>query len=217
MEKDMLWHKIYDAMNTEECPICSLLKNDLNMQMEIFLYENVNDRGIRAKIISSKGFCSNHAYILMNEFGDPLAHAILYSDLINNYIKELDKKSDFLNEISSNFNKKNKTNEKCIFCERTEINEKIYCDKFSKEYGGEFQEKYQQTAVLCREHLNMTTAKNAKQNKLIIEHTINKYQNVLDMLSEIIRKSDYRYFGESWTEEEKSAWKKAVGIISKKI
>ena len=39
-------------------------------------------------------------------------------------------------------------------------------------------------------------------------------KDMLDSLSEIKRKNDYRYSEEEWTNDEKTAWKKVVGIIN---
>ena len=55
---------------------------------------------------------------------------------------------------------------------------------------------------------------NKKTVGRLVEATMEKYKTLNSHLSEIKRKSDYRNTHEKWTDEEKSAWKKAVQIFN---
>lgn len=81
MGRDMLWYELFNGLKNNNCPICELVHKKTVQSMEGFLYESANDTAIRNKINHSNGLCNYHAYMLM-ERGDPLAHAIIYTDLL---------------------------------------------------------------------------------------------------------------------------------------
>ena len=80
MEKHLSYFALLDALKEKGCPICFLLKKNTNKSMDDFLYEQVNDSGIRKAIRDSFGFCNRHAWQLRN-IGDGLGLSIIYKNL----------------------------------------------------------------------------------------------------------------------------------------
>ncbi|MGE5584814.1 MAG: DUF6062 family protein [Bacillota bacterium] len=87
--KHMTYYNLRDAMAKPGCPICRLASEAVAHYLETFLYENVNDPGIRADLRRSNGFCPRHAGLL-RDHGDPLGHAIIYGDLVDHLLGSLE-------------------------------------------------------------------------------------------------------------------------------
>ena len=56
MAKDFVWHELYDRMENDCCPVCALIEKRLHQAMDRFLFDSVNDRGLRKKIADAHGF-----------------------------------------------------------------------------------------------------------------------------------------------------------------
>jgi|LSQX01.2.fsa_nt_gb hypothetical protein len=144
MKRDTVWHELFDRMTGNDCPICSLLQTRVESFMQSILYEGVNDPKIRASILQSRGFCNAHAYQLL-ALGDPLGHAIMYYDLIEQFGKELVEKPER--------DKKDKTTGSCLFCESVDQGEQVYINHFASCMSDhDFFEKYQSQGLICRHH-----------------------------------------------------------------
>ncbi|MCK9478318.1 MAG: DUF6062 family protein [Firmicutes bacterium] len=211
MGKDMVWYALYDAMQKEQCPICELVIKGTLQSIESFLYEGVNDRALRSEICSANGFCSHHAYMMMKK-GDPLAHALIYGDLLNRAI-------DFSNSSNNKGQNSSRPSNKCLFCSQANASEKIYIEAFTNAFGDEkFSEKYSKGGLLCMPHLNMIQNFNKKPNiSKIKEITLSKYEKLIHHLDEIKRKNDYRFSHEEWSKQEALAWKQVVYVLNSKI
>jgi hypothetical protein len=207
MDKEAVFHELMDRMVDNLCPICEFVDFRMTESMDRFLYDGVNDPNIRLKLVKSDGFCNDHSHRLL-ELGDPLTHAILYNDLINFFIASLDnKKTKKLSRLHSD----------CLFCEQKQKNEQDYTKAFLEFYSdSDFRNRYEESGLLCVAHLTDMYNIKLKNNKLfekIKDTTIEKYKILSKDLSEIRRKSDYRFTHEEWTDSEKSAWIKAVNLF----
>jgi hypothetical protein len=207
MNKEQVFHELLERMVDNKCPICEFVDFRMTESMDRFLYDGVNDPNIRLKLVKADGFCNYHSHRLL-ALRDPLTHAILYYDLIDFFIKNLnDKKTKKLSRLHSG----------CMFCEEKHNNETGYIKAFLEFYSiSEFQKKYEESGLLCVAHLTDMYNIKLKNNKIfeqIKETTIEKYKILSKDLSEIKRKSDYRFTHEEWTENEKLAWTKAVNLF----
>lgn len=210
MARDFVWHELYDLMEEDNCPVCALIDKRLHQAMDRFLFDSVNDRGLRKKIAEAHGFCNFHAHRL-KEMGDPLAHAILYTD--------------FLTQLSAEMrlNKPKKMNaylakQGCLFCETAATGEKSYVPVMVEGFADtDFVKKYESSGLLCAAHLTQFLEKckwKPAIAKKIIEINEKKYQHMIAVLSEIKRKNDYQNQHEVWTDEEKNMWKKVVSVMN---
>ncbi|MBQ3004428.1 MAG: hypothetical protein IJD88_00710 [Clostridia bacterium] len=200
--KTQKYYDFLDYFEFDDCPICRMHKNWLDEFIDAFLYECVNDRKMRKRIMETGGFCPSHARAMLAQ-GDPLAHSIIYSVLIDDYLEK------------PNAKKK----DGCLICdlEKDAIVRilKAFLDFFeeSEEFVNKFSEK---GCCICRPHLKAlkTMTRNKELiNKLdVIQEDNLKTANI--HLKEIIRKHDYRYKGEQLNEEEKRAWKRAVHLMA---
>ncbi len=210
MAKDMVWHELYDRMEGNRCPVCELILQRTKSFMGSILYEGVNDSSVREKIKSSYGLCNYHASMLMNS-GDPLAHALIYHDLIHQAIYHMN---------LGKYNEEALTHSRCIFCEQAILSEKQYLQSFADTFlDAAFRKRYEDAGMLCYPHLVLLSSlKGIRANVLegIKKPTKQKYESMLKDLEEIQQRNDYRFSQEPWTEELKISWKKAVFITNDK-
>ena len=203
--KEIIYEELMNRMKKGVCPICDFVEFRLAEALERFLYEGINTPHTRAKIEWTNGFCNHHAHRLL-QLGDPLSHAILYHDFMNNVMKDVPDKRSKTDRSA---------HKECFFCHIQKSNEDDYTKAFLEFYKNqEFSKQYEtEDAILCVPHLVAIQKIRFGDKKMvsrIVEATMEKYKNLNHHLSEIKRKSDYRNSHEVWTEEAKEAWKKAV-------
>ena len=206
MSNDIVWHELYDRLDTGVCPICSLIVTRTESFMNSILYEGVNDQSVRDLICNAEGLCNAHAYQLLAH-GDPLGHAIIYSDVLNRIIEKMD--------ITREPVKANR--EKCFFCQSVEHSESAYVKSFAEGLTDEaFRTRYSENGILCVHHYRTVLGKikDASIQDFLKQTAIRKYRGLVNSLNEIKRKNDYRNSDEAWTMDEKNAWKKVVAIIN---
>ncbi|MFA5675583.1 MAG: DUF6062 family protein [Christensenellales bacterium] len=211
MAFDITSHELFDRLYEQKCPVCELINHCTEQHMDSFLYESVNDKDLRIKIRESKGLCNYHSYMLL-KMGDPLAHAIIYSDLIDNAVLELKSKKAKKHKMSY------QNNALCLFCAERRDAEKRYINAFIESFKyNNFAEKYKAGALLCLPHLELAiSVKDNDITEKIKRVTLQKYDALLEDLSELKRKHDYRFLDEPWTKSERKAWQKAVYVFCSK-
>lgn len=214
-ESHMLWNNLMEHMVNDNCPVCSLMKERNHSAMDNFLYECANLPDIRLKIKKEGGFCERHSKEL-REFGDPLAHAILYQDLFDEAFQELNQ--TFLPKKITFLGKKESQKNNCFFCRKEKTGEEHYTKAMANAVSNaKFLETYTQKGMLCLPHLKMALSSKTKDQekvKQLKQITWNKYNKIWDSLKEIVRKHDFHYTNEPLTEQEKKDWKRAVDIFN---
>ena len=205
MIKTQKYYDFMDMFENDECPICQMRQKWAHEFIDAFLYEGVNDKNFRKIIRDNGGFCRKHAYDMMSQ-GDPLAHAILYSDLIGDYLKDIDKKK-----------KKG-----CLVCSKEQEADEIMYRAFMEYFSGDkdFYNKFSETkSVICKPHLKELKKmfrKNKAQIDGLYEVQIENLKIAKGHLDEIMRKHDYRYKNEPLTDDERLAWQRAVKLMAGK-
>lgn len=210
MAKDFVWHELYDLMEEDRCPVCDLIEKRIRQAMDRFLFDSVNDRGLRKKIADAHGFCNFHAHKL-KEMGDPLAHAILYTDFLEQLSMEI--KQSKPKKMRAYLQR-----EACLFCENAQTGEKSYIPVMLEGFtDADFTAKYEKSGLLCAAHLVMLLEKCKWKPELarkITEINDRKYRHIIEVLAEIKRKNDYQNQHEPWTDEEKEMWRKVVSVMN---
>ncbi len=204
---DMVYYELLDHMKNGNCPVCSLIQLRTKQAMDGFLYESVNDPSIRRSILKAYGLCNTHSWQLQS-IGDPLAHALIYGDLLHQEVDALKHPRSLLNSLEHTG---------CIFCNRALACEQQYEKAFLEAYAGEeFRKLYQTDGMLCLTHLKQAMQfKNiAMIQSALLSDTLIIYERVMSDLSQIKRKNDYRYMDEPWTDSERTAWQRAVAIVN---
>lgn len=219
VDKHMFFFNFLDALKEGRCAICSLLKKTIHKLMDDFLYEQVNDPGVRNEIRESLGFCSLHAWQLQ-KFGDPFGSAIIYDDLMQLVVDRIERTAisekgikEFSAEILKIDNKSyHRKKAICPVCKSRTEAEARYVSTFIESFNEpEFLSCYKSSFGLCLPHLRKVI--NSCRQKKIIREVLNielaKMKELINELKEIQRKHDYRFSHEGFGKEG-DAWIRAV-------
>jgi len=223
MEKHQVYFNLLDVLEEPGCPICSLVKKKIQKLMDDFLYEQVNDPGVRKEIRKSLGFCSIHSWQLQ-KFGDCFGLSIVYEDLLNilkGKIKgllafpEKNMPKILLSQLLENKGKRGyHANVKltCPICKEQNEIEKRHIDTLLEYFNdAEFNAAFKLSFGLCLPHLVTTLGmcKNKKAIATLFKIELEKLEALREELSEIQRKHDYRFSDEGFGKE-KDSWIRAI-------
>ncbi|MBN2677329.1 MAG: hypothetical protein JXR32_04600 [Anaerolineaceae bacterium] len=225
-------YDLLEACKEPGCPVCRLENRYVKSYLEHLFYESVNDPGLRKTLRLSMGFCPEHGWLAANQkLGDRLGFAIIYKDVINTTIKQLNR------EIKAPTRRWKKLRGiipyklitlmdraaftlspkvRCPVCQNQEkmlaiiissIIEKGSLQKMLDAIGNSEGLCFPHLARVFQEVKDPTICK-----KLIAIH-LDKLNVVHKDLAEIIRKSDYRFVDEGMGKEA-GAWKRALEITT---
>lgn len=213
MEKDIVYHALKDCMEGGACPICTQTEQHIRSTMRSVLYESMTDVEIRDTIKSARGFCRHHSNQFLEQ-GDALNHAIVYGDALRSALQDV---------VNGDY-KYYEQRESCYFCDMAKEAEDAYAGAcWQAFHDEEFFSAYEKGGLLCMVHLHAMESASEKEKSgeetylKLAQTTIDKYQIMIRQLDEIVRKSDYRNLSEEWTEDEKTAWKRAVSVIHDRV
>lgn len=220
IDKHLLYFNLLDALKEEGCAICHLLKGAVHKLMDDLLYEQVNDPGVRSKIRESLGFCSLHAWQL-KKFGDPLGAAIIYNDLLQMVVADIERRAMSEKRRAKILGKKiltivnkvdGRKNVTCPICKLREEAETRYVSTFIESVTeSDFLSSYKNSFGLCLPHLGKVI--NSCRQKETIRSILNiesaKMKELICELKEIQRKHDYLFSHEGFGKE-RDAWIRAI-------
>ncbi|MFH1238891.1 MAG: DUF6062 family protein [bacterium] len=203
--KHTAYFNLLDVLKESGCAICSLIKKSVHKSMDSFLYEQINDSGVRKEIRESLGFCNRHAWQLQ-KFGDGLGLSIIYRYLSELLIDKMDKKVGQKTLIKKllqdkeirNFQKIQNT---CRVCKGVKEVERRYIGVFIDNFeDAEFQFAFKNSFGLCLPHL-LTVLRLCKERKVsvgVLKIELVKIKSIIEELKEFERKYDYRFSGEKF-------------------
>ncbi|MEJ2711482.1 MAG: DUF6062 family protein [Anaerolineales bacterium] len=219
---------LLEACSQPGCPVCSVVHQSTNRYLENLFYENVNDVELRAKLVASRGFCNQHAWMALKPgVGDALGVAIIYHDVLGNVLNDLPSQppaahkdiSTLLGHIPRQLSSAIKAaitaltpQAPCPACQQREgttrlttttLIENLHEDKLSDALAG--------SDGLCLPHLRLVLdqVKTSQDFNILLNIHIPKLQSLRDELAELIRKNDYRYSDEEFGHE-RDAWRRAI-------
>ena len=214
------------------CAVCQLTTRSVTRRLRAFLAEYVNDPATRETLRRARGFCAPHTRQLAM-LGDPLAIAILYSDLARltrerweqEGIEGVTSKGAASKAVASigtllarwrRFKAPVAVVAQCPGCgaqaEAEARNVEALAGSLSEP---EVWEALQANGGLCIPHIQQILAKAtpADAQRLLHLETL-RLSDLQAELEEIIRKNDYRFRGEAWGPE-KDAWRRALDKLKR--
>jgi len=212
--KHTTYFNLLDALKEQGCPVCFVIKKNAQKFMDDFLYESVNDPGIRKQIKESVGFCNRHAWQLQ-KFGDGFGLGIVYEDIMRLVLRRLEKaygSSASLKAILKQLDKDEQAKKSCIFCKEEKDVEGRYISVFLENFDDpELEFAYENSFGLCLRHLNLTIKKdkNKKLTNEFIAIEATKLNGLIAEVKEFLRKHDYRFSKEKFGKEGDS-WIRAI-------
>jgi hypothetical protein len=199
--RHMTYYDLSDALAQPGCAVCRLVANAVDRYLRGLLHESVNNPGVRERLRASSGFCREHSWQLQRR-GDSLGIAILWRDLLTQGVQPE-------NERRRRTDKRR--NRMCPACEIALEAQYRYLETLLEHLeAGALRDEYVASAGLCLSHLRAALGHSPSGARdFLLASESEKLRRLVDELSEIIRKNDYRFRDEPWGPE-KDAWIRAT-------
>ena len=201
-DKHMEYYAFLDACRESSCPICSLLNKTADHLIGQLLYEEVNDPEVRKRLRESLGFCRLHA-LLMVRAADGFGTAIIYKDILE-IIRAGLKNHRILRSTKD-----------CPICTSLAEREAHWVGTVATHIqDDELKKAISASQGFCLDHLReVLRAVDGKSQQFVAAVHVEKFDAVIYDLGEFIRKHDYRFHGEKFTESEAGSWQRAVRVM----
>jgi hypothetical protein len=218
-------YKLLEALRKPGCSICRLEQQSVERYLDNQFYENVNSPAWRDRLRTSHGFCREHAWLGVDQrLGDALGYSIIYHDIVNSVLKQLDAKQrsivprrrasprNWLAQVRTALTPRRR----CPACEyREEMTRQILSAFVEDLPSPELMDALQASEGLCLPHLQQsleTITDRSMQEKLLSIHR-EKLEKLKTELAEFIRKNDYQAIQEGFGSEG-DAWLRSIGMIA---
>jgi len=206
-EKHLSYFAVLDAFNSKECPVCFLVKQQIEKYFDNLLYEDVNDIIFRREFRKNHGFCNYHSYKFLS-YNDGLAISLTHRDLIVDVIEGLKSKSiKYLSKRGS---------DKCIVCDLAKEAEERYASVIIEYMDDEdFQSKLLSSEGLCVPHYKTLLTKMKSPPKWLTDFHLKRYKDILSRLDKYLDSCNFS-LGEKCpvlTNNEKLIWQKTVKML----
>jgi hypothetical protein len=209
-EKHLPYYDVLDALkHAHECPLCELELEGLRRYVDNLLYEGVNDPGIRAELIQSKGYCARHANVLLS-FRNGLGTAILYQDQVRVFLHLLDALANASLRAASREVSRYAQHAECRLCRyQRELREHQVSTLVKGLLHEEMREAFQNCPGLCVPHflLAVRAARSEPVLHFLAATERRKSRELLEDLETFHRKHDYRFSHEGFGREADSWWR----------
>ncbi len=232
MKPTRIYYELRDALQQDGCPVCRVVYKAGDRFVDGLLYEKVNDPGLRERIRAAQGFCSAHAWML-DRHGASLGVAIMSRDVLRHLLEKIETgKWHNIGKASRHWLAARlgrqepacpslitalSPHETCPVCAVEQEIESTACNVLLKHLSGENEllSLYRDSEGLCLHHfrhtLAMAPAGTDLENLIAAQESI--WNRLEERLSELIRKSDYRFRDEA-TGLEGASWLRAIAALS---
>lgn len=225
-------HNLLEACREPGCPICRLEQKSVQRYLDNHFYENVNSPRWRNELRASLGFCHEHAWLGVEQrLGDALGYSILYHDLVNSTLKQLEElgssvtasRRSLLQGLSDSARDRITKlidtitpRKRCPVCEQRDDVTRTYVSVLVKELStAEMTDALKESDGLCLPHLRVTLEhiRDISVYEKLIEIQRAKLETLKFELGEFIRKNDYQSIKEGFGKEG-DAWLRAIGLFT---
>ena len=227
------YENLREALEKPHCPMCRLLIEGADRLIDAMLYAMVNDPASRDTVRLSRGYCHQHAWMLVRG-GAALGVTIVMDSVVRILLDVLqDNPADEIAtpplhqlrralrlprpEATQQLSADLGPQIECPVCTDTAQLEEGYTETFLKHLSGprSLAEQFRKSEGLCLPHLQSVVAQatpgESLQTLLQIQEEI--WQSLQAELAEFIRKNDHRFNHEP-IGAEGDAWKRALAAAS---
>lgn len=223
---------IVEAMADPGCAFCALQKRAADRYLDALLWESVNDPRLRREVTAARGFCRDHAWMLVRP-GTALSSAIIYKDVVAGAAHVVQNASGNVQRttigqrLRASFRRRRPAEDAlaralaptqaCPVCINAAEIEGHLCATVATamKRSDDFLAHYRASAGLCLAHFGVliggTTQPEARA--ALIDAQLAIWQSLEAELAEFIRKTDYRFRHEKFGDE-RDAWERVIALTS---
>lgn len=196
-DKHATYHAVLDAMGERGCPLCALVEGAVASNIECLIRECVLDVRTREAIRESRGFCREHTEQFIAR-APVLPLAILAEDLTRLALEDLP---------APKGRRKAVRRAACPVCVARDAARKRYVAALASHLGEPAcRERFSASKGLCTEHFDTVFDAASDDGRAFLNEASRAHlERLRGELQEVIRKCDYRFADEPWTDDERDA------------
>jgi hypothetical protein len=229
------YYDLRQAFTEPGCALCRLLARLADNHIDGVLWELVNDPGTRRNLNQARGYCREHAWLLVRH-GASLGVAILMQDVLETVLEILETAnfdrppaaslsrvwqslnySQLGSEATAGVVAELSPQQPCPVCEVTERARNYYLETLLKHLTGpsDLAAAYRASDGFCLPHFRLALAHVTDKETFtaLVEAQQTIWQRLDTDLREFIRKNDYRFQEEGFGPEG-DAWQRAIEAVS---
>lgn len=220
------YHRLLEALHGPGCALCALRHEAVDRYLDALLYEQVNDSGLRHALARSRGFCRDHAWMLIG-FGDSLGTALLYRDQVAHALGDVQQAAREGRRPGRRLWRGRAVSPAAVL--RTLRSAAAPCPACAVALDAEtryltlllsgldepeMRRALERSSFLCLPHLMraLDLARSPDRSTVLLEMAESALRRLHDELTELIRKRDYRFVHEPRGQEQTS-WVRAVAHL----
>jgi hypothetical protein len=204
--RDATAFEVRQALAESGCAVCSLTLRSVTRLLQSIAYEQVNDLDLRRALREAGGFCNRHAHVWMREARSVLGTALIYRDVLNAALRELDTpRGGRLRGLLGG----SPPNSICPGCTAQTEAERRYLEALLALLKWDAA-LLDSSDGLCRRHTLMAVRSGGDAGATVARRARESVESLLVELDEVIRKEDYRFRHEPRTPGERTAAARAV-------
>jgi hypothetical protein len=234
MTKAAGYYDLRQAFGEPGCVLCRLLARTADGYIDGMLWELVNDVELRQELKQTKGYCREHAWLLVR-YGASLGAAIMTKDIIDALLRlveagKFESSLPFsLRQMWQNFGstRPNTATAKlvadlspqapCPVCVKVQTTEAYFLEALLKHLTGpdNLATAYRTSDGLCLPHFRLALARVSDEATFmaLLEAQQAVWQRLSGDLGEFIRKKDHRFQHEN-SGSEGDAWLRGIEAVS---
>jgi hypothetical protein len=216
-------HKLEEALREqrEGCVVCRLVNRTGKRYLQSLLYEDVNDPGVQSGFRESLGFCSRHAYMML-DVGDGLGTSILYRAATRDLLEHLSRIPDAPKPRASlrtilGGGRSNaepivpEPGRGCMVCRAEQSAEERYLRALlNGAEDGSLVKLLEGPGAICVTHLSRASVVGrGRLPRALVKVTREALRDLEDDLGLYVRHSDHQHRDEPWGKE-RDSWKRIV-------
>ena len=225
MDRSKTHYDLRDAFSGDGCPVCVLAQTAVDRYFASLNYEAAGDRGVRAHLRQTLGFCQRHAHQWL-AVSHVLATAVIYAEVLDqarndlralSYRRSKPRLPSLLRSRGSGdpdtaTNMPPRASAPCPACVvHTDSDRMLLSTLLSGFTDSAFRDAFARSQGLCLPHLRPALAHSPDEATFttLRNAALAQQETLLAHLQEVIRKHDYR-FTEELAGDERGAGPRAI-------
>jgi hypothetical protein len=208
--RDSTTFEVREALDQSGCPVCGLALRSVGRWLTSVAYDQVNDITLRTELRAARGLCNVHAHRWLREVRSVLGTAIVYQDLLRASLRELAEVTvergpvwrALLGTPAADVGE-------CPACRVQTQAEERYLTALLATAAADAH-VLDGAEGTCLKHARAAQRRGGPGAERVVQQTQAAVERLLEELSEVIRKEDYRFRDEPRTDAERTATSRAI-------